>query len=475
VPPENFGAILAVSYLLVELVAVLLAIDAVMKGRTPQGTIAWVAGLIAFAPITIPLYVVFGSRRFAGYVKARRRGVSALNRLANRYAEQLKPYRVALGRRASEPGEDAVYLPVVRGNTVKLLVDGEETFGAIFAAIQGATRSVAVQFYIVRDDGLGRQLKHAMIDAARRGVNVYFLYDGLGSASLGRPYLRDLRQAGVQAQEFRPSRAPRLRVQLNFRNHRKVVIVDGQTAFVGGHNVGDEYLGKNPTFGPWRDTHMCIDGPAARSVQLSFVEDWYCCTRRLPDLCWPDPVSTPDDARVGILATGPADEVEGCLLAFVHLIHAARTRLWIATPYFVPDPAIIAAIQAASLRGVDVALLIPAKGDNRLVDLAARSFLDELLPLRIRVYEHVNGFMHQKVMLSDDTAVVGTANLDNRSMRINFEISAVTDDAAFARAVEAMLAEDFAKARAISPDRFAQRPFHVRLASRLAHLASPVL
>lgn len=446
-----------------------------MKGRTPQGTVAWVAGLLAFAPITIPMYIVFGSRRFAGYVKARRRGVSALNRLANRYAEQLTPYRVALGPKTTEQGQDALFLPVVRGNTVNLLMNGEATFDAIFAAIVGATRSVAVQFYIVRDDGLGGRLKAAMIDAARRGVHVYFLYDGLGSASLSRRYVQDLRDAGVHAQEFRPSRAPRLRVQLNFRNHRKIVIVDGQTAFVGGHNVGDEYLGKNPTFGPWRDTHMSIEGPAARSVQLSFVEDWYCCTRKLPDLCWPDPVSTPDDARVGILATGPADEVEGCLLAFVHLIHAARTRLWIATPYFVPDPAIVAAIQAAALRGVDVALLIPARGDNRLVDLAARAYLEDLFPLGIRIHEHTNGFMHQKVMLSDDTAVVGTANLDNRSMRINFEISAVTDHPPFARAVEAMLAGDFAGSRRINADRFAKRAFHVRLASRLASLASPVL
>lgn len=482
---------LSLAYIALEVVGIIFAADAVMHGRTPQGTIAWVAALVAFPLVAVPAYLLFGARRIAGYVRARRRGVGKLTELAGRVHDALSPFREATPGVLDPAKADVLaLLPVTGANALELLIDGAATFDAIFRAIDGAKRTIAVQFYIVRDDHIGRALADRLLAARARGVRVWFLYDSIGSSKLPRAYTARLRDAGVEVEDFRPSRAPRFKVQLNFRNHRKTVVVDGAVAFIGGHNVGDEYLGKNDAIGPWRDTHVAIRGPAALAAQLAFVEDWYCCTRSLPDLPWtpiPAAPSLPAPAgphgRVAVIPSGPADELETALFLVLQLIHASRARLWIATPYFVPDEAVTAALQAAALRGVDVRVLLPRRSDNRLVDLAARAAVDELFAAEVSVFEHGvrgmkgsrGGFMHQKVLLADGAAAVGSANMDNRSFRINFEITAVSNDADFVSSVEVMLMKDFAGSARLTREDLRRGGWPARLVRRIARLFGPIL
>ena len=304
-----------------------------------------------------------------------------------------------------------------------------------------------------------------------------FLYDEVGSRSVrrSRTFERDLTAAGVSIRPFGSNRRWRNPFQINFRNHRKIVVVDGRVAYVGGLNVGDEYIGRDPSFGPWRDTHVRLEGPAVHAVQLSFLEDWYWAAQETPPLDWtPRPVS-PDGQNVLVLPTGPADELETCGLFFVHMINAAQQRLWITSPYFVPDPQVMCALQLASLRGVDVRIMLPEHADHLLVYLSSFSYLEEAEQADVKIYRYQPGFMHHKVILVDDhLAAVGTANLDNRSFRLNFEITVLVDDRRFAAQVEEMLRRDFEQCERAHAEDLLQRSFWFRVAVRVARLMSPL-
>jgi cardiolipin synthase len=304
---------------------------------------------------------------------------------------------------------------------------------------------------------------------------VLFIYDSIGSYDLPASYVASLRDAGARVEPFMSTRNPLRRLQLNFRNHRKIVVVDGRLAYVGGHNVGDEYLGCVPDLSPWRDTHVEVRGPAAGAVQLAFLEDWNWAAGEIPELHWRAEAVERRDLPVLVVPSGPADELDTCSLFFAHLIGSAQRRLWVSSPYFVPDEAVLAALQLAALRGVDVRILLPGKPDHRSVYLAGISFLDEMQRAGVRLYRYRQGFLHQKVALCDDIGIVTTANLDNRSFRLNFEISLVMAEAQFASELAGMLAGDFEASEEIDAAMLARIPLPLRVASRAARLFAPVL
>jgi cardiolipin synthase len=286
----------------------------------------------------------------------------------------------------------------------------------------------------------------------------------------------DLRQAGAQVSSFKPNQGFLNHFQLNFRNHRKMVVVDGKTGWLGGHNVGDEYLGLDPEFSPWRDTHVRIEGPAALQLQLAIAADWYWAVRELPTLDWTPQPANDSDQQVMIVPTAPTSHLETASLAFVSALNSAERRIWISAPYFVPDEAVMKALQLAALRGVDVRIITSGKGDSLAVHLAGCHYIHELRGLDIRFYAYAPGFLHQKAMLVDEhIAVVGTHNFDNRSFRLNFEVAAVVVDEAFNAETAAMFEQDFQHSRPLDPDDWAQRPLLWRLGVQLARLASPVL
>ncbi|RZA15896.1 MAG: cardiolipin synthase, partial [Lysobacteraceae bacterium] len=401
---------------LIQLLGLLAAVKAVMEARTAQGAAAWAVALVAFPLVSLPLFLVFGQSRVRDDMQARRRLLAALPPRTARAQAALARRDLVVDTRYTQdlPFERLAKLPFTDGNQATLLIDGEATYASIFAGIEAAAQYVLVQFYIVRDDGVGRALAERLLERAADGVRVHLLYDELGSIGLPRAYLERLRAGGVAVRAIHALGPGMGRLRLNFRNHRKVVVVDGLRAWVGGLNVGDEYLGRDPRLGHWRDTHLCVEGPVVPCVQATFVEDWRWAGGRLPPLHWrPRPASSAG-YPVLCLPSGPADELETCTLFFIAAIHHARRRLWIASPYFVPDEQFVTALQLAALRGVDVRVLIPQRSDNLLVHLSAWSYVQALEQAGVAMFRYHGGFMHQKVtLIDDDWCTVGTANFDN--------------------------------------------------------------
>ena len=450
------------------------ALWAVWKGRTTQGAIAWAVGLISMPVIAVPLYLVFGSRKFYGYVAARRVAKAVARQNAPSSPAWL-PDTETFSRRTLgdiKVVEALADTPFTRANETKLLIDGRATFEAIFKAIDAAKVYVLVEYYTVEDDDIGGRLRDRLKAAVGRGVRVYFLYDEIGSTGTRSAYFDGLREAGIVVHPFGSATGFGKRFQLNFRNHRKIVVVDGRVAFTGGINVGDDYLGLN---GKWRDTHLQMRGPVVLGAQLAFDEDWFWATGGRVELDWTVRPCQEADKMALFLATGPADRFESCSLFVVQALNAALERVWIATPYFVPDLDVTAALQLAVLRGVDVRIIVPDKNDNFLVGLAHYAYVDEAAK-GIRFYRYTDGFMHQKVMLIDhEAAVVGTANMDNRSFRLNFEVSVIVADRGFAAEIEAMLDDDFKRSRVFDRSEYDESTLLFKLAVKLARLTSPLL
>jgi cardiolipin synthase len=276
------------------IVGFLSSIDAVMGTRTSQGAIAWVVSLNTFPYVAVPAYWVLGRSKFQGYVSARQEGEHEIRNVILQARNETMNQRSQLGEEnpVTRSSELLAKIPVLKNNQIELLVDGQQTFDSIFEGIDAAKEYVLVQFFIVKDDELGRELKARLLAKAREGVRVYFLYDEVGSHALPKSYLGELREAGAEIVDFHTRKGPSNRFQINFRNHRKIVVVDGHTAWVGGHNVGDEYMGRDPEFGRWRDTHVKIVGPAAIATQVSFLEDWHWATNKVPELTWTAHVPT---------------------------------------------------------------------------------------------------------------------------------------------------------------------------------------
>jgi cardiolipin synthase len=474
--PYFFGYLLGFTHLL----GIVAAIHALLTVRTAQGSIAWAMPLIFIPYITLIPYLVFGRSTFDAYIKARRQANTEMRDAIADF--NWKPWieeAVAARRSDAYASLRAMpklgRMPCLANNEVKLLINGDATFGAIFDAIRAAKRVVFVQFFIIHDDDLGRRLQTLLLEKAAEGVEIFVLYDRIGSHALPASYVEKLRTGGVQIKAFATRGGWLNRFQINFRNHRKIVVVDGVRGFVGGHNVGDEYLGLKPPLAPWRDTHVAIVGPVVACLQESFAEDWFWATRELPPLILPE--HYPEDGVLcQLLATGPADRQETCSLFFVEAIHAATERVWITTPYFVPDEAVFAALRLAVLRGVDVRLLLPSRPDHYTVYAASSLFAFEAVRAGVRMFRYQPGFLHQKVVLVDnEITAIGSANLDNRSFRLNFELMLLTVDEDFALEVEAMLSDDFANAVEISTQDSRETHRLQRLGMRVARLISPIL
>lgn len=468
-----WGLALVILFYLIGLLHIL---HALMHVRTSQGTIAWVISLLTVPFIALPLYWLLGRTRFSRNVNGRREKVRGLAKAASVMHHRLRRFAVDI------PEDDAFEkaaqllggLPFTRGNALELLIDGEVTFNRIFQTIRESQHYLCVNFFIVKNDRLGRQFQEALIERARAGVKVYFLFDEIGSHKLPRRYLRAMEDAGIECKSFGINRFWWSRLQINFRNHRKIVISDGSTAYLGGLNVGDEYMGRDQRFGEWRDTHLKLSGPAVEAVQSVFLEDWFWAANVVLDLAGKSEPQAADQIAA-IIPTGPADLADSWQLVVAEAANTSRQRLWIASPYFVPDEGVLTALQAAAIRGVDVRILIPERADQLLVWLSAFSYYEQAIPYGVKLFCYNRGFLHQKVMLIDQRlAAVGTANLDNRSFRLNFEITGFSTDGKFVAEVTAMLEEDFRHSVEAKVEDFTQKSFLFRAACRAARLLAPI-
>jgi cardiolipin synthase A/B len=472
-------SIFSIVTIIVHCLGILTAAHAVMVVRSSRGAIAWGISLITFPWVAIPLYWILGNNEFQEYAHA----------LQNAYLEKhnlvSQAYGAILKYKAVLPAEFAAIeklteaftpLPFTTGNQIELLIDGQQTFEAMLTAIAQAQDYILLQSYIINSDRIGNVFKQALIERANQGVRVNLLYDKIGSRQLSRKYLKSLRQHhNITVSGFGSTRRKGNRFRINFRNHRKILIVDGKVAFMGGLNIGDEYLGKNPRFGLWRDTHLKIRGAAVQCLQSVLIGDWYWVTREIPQVCWQVQESEENQTAL-ILSTGPADRLRNCNLFFLSLIERSQTRIWIASPYFVPNSSVLNALKLAALRGVDVRIILPNIFDHLTAYLCSFSYYTELQAIGIKLYRYRSGFMHQKVILIDhDIAGVGTVNLDNRSFFLNFEVMTFAIDSQFIQSVETMLTQDLDVSYLVNLNIYQNKPFWFRLAARVSRLLAPIL
>ena len=472
-----FGAnpVFSITIIIFYVLGFLCAASAILRARTPQGATAWVVGLVTMPFFTVPLFIIFGRSKFYGYTHKRKlldRKISTRLRdmqesLMNDETapDGLHPLMTSVGQ-LCRPG-------FTSNNKIDLLIDAQETYHSMLEELEKAQHYIIFQFYVFRVDSIGYKFAEVLMRKARQGVKVNFLYDEIGT-EIASEMVDEMKKAGMNVCHFNSLRG-KGRFQINFRNHRKILIVDGEVAFVGGLNIGDDYLGLWDELGPWRDTHVRMEGPSVLACQLTHAKDWFWCKQVDLEASWKIPHSK-GEANVLILSTGPADDKQSCLLSHIAMVNSAQERLWIANPYLVPPESLLDAILLAALRGVDVRFIIPSYSDAWIVMIACQVYIARLLKHGVKVYRYREGFLHQKVMLVDDLfAVVGSANFDFRSMFINFEITVVAQETEFIQKVETMLTQDFKQCREVTLDEFKNMSLWKKITSRAANLMAPVL
>jgi cardiolipin synthase len=429
--------------------------------KPPASTLAWVWGILLFPYLGALLYWAVGADRLRRK-RLRHRAAFAEFRRHRRAARRkdtlhsLPPADAALVRVISRLNQ----IPLSGVDDLRLLPTADAFYDALAARIAEASHHVHIQFFIWRDDEAGRRLRDALVAAARRGVVVRVLLDELGSVLLRSAHFQELVEAGGEFSWFQTISPLRRRFLFNLRNHRKVQIIDGRIAFVGGMNVGREYQGLDPKVGPWRDLQAELIGPVASVLQEGFADDWFYATRhQLLDNSY-YPGAEGDGAHPClVIAGGPDDPSAPMLTSLVSILNHATRRAWLTTGYFVPDEVILTALELCAARGVDVRLLITEKTDHPGLLRIGRSFYDELMAAGVRIFEYSRALNHTKAaVIDEDWLLVGSANLDNRSLRVNFELSTLIRHTEAARELAARLGRDFAASVEITPEAFALRP-----------------
>jgi cardiolipin synthase len=458
-----------------------------VRRKEPSSTIAWILTLVFLPPVGTLLFLMFGRDRVRWPAK-RKRELDAMVRaqLAEAQAGDDVPERIShsptptskLERALFRVGAELTHRRATRGNKVEVLTDGNAMYDAIGAAIDAAEHHVHAQYYLIRNDATGAWFRDRLAAAAKRGVAVRLLMDGFGCLAVGARWRRPLLRAGAKVGEFLPMRSVLLQ-PVNLRNHRKIVVVDGHVAFTGGFNVGDEYRGQMPGVGAWRDLHLRVEGPAAGELQRVFFQDWAFATGEAiaPQGYFPATGSR-GDATVAIVPSGPDTRTEAIHRLFFGAIAGAEREVRVTTPYFVPTESLMVAMEVAAMRGVDIKLLLPMPGhSNHAVTLhAGRSFYTQLLEAGVRVLEYEPGMVHAKTLVADgQVSLVGSANMDLRSFRLNFEVHALVHDPATAAAVSEAFAGYEAKTHGVRLDDWLARSWTLRLKEGAARLVSPLL
>ena len=369
--------------------------------------------------------------------------------------------------------------PLTRRNKVQLLINGEEKFPEVLESLRNAKHHIHIQYYIYEQDEIGEQIEEILIKKANEGVQVRFIYDDFGSPNIRKKTEERMRKAGIEIYPFQKVLFYLLANRLNYRNHRKTIIIDGQTAFTGGINVCDKYInnGRHKLF--WRDTHLRIDGPGVFYLQYLFLTDWnFCSGKTLPleELQFPVPAIHKDDCFLQVAASGPDSNQPSVLFSLLQAIYLAKKEILITTPYFIPGDSILEALRIAALSGLSVKLLVPGKCDSKLVNAASRSYYEDLLCAGVDIYMYQKGFVHAKTLVADgNLSVIGTANMDYRSFELNFEVNVLLYDQVIAEKLRIVFFKDLEDAEKIDKDEWCNRPAYKQLPERVARLFSHVL
>ncbi len=460
------------------LTLLLLPVVLLVKKRQPVSSVAWMLSIV-FIPIGgAVLFLVFGINRVERRKESKQRSAEQLSVRHLQRSEHDRPPRDddrTEVRRLMKLTQRLTNTWPTIGNDIELLTDTNRTLGLIEQALLSACESIHLEYYIWQPDRTGTRIRDLLIRKAREGVRVRFLYDGFGSFWLTKRFLRPMRDAGIQIATFLPGQTFRERWSLNLRNHRKIVVVDGRVAFTGGMNIGDEYIGRSTSFGFWRDAHLRVVGPEVWRHQLVFAEDWYFATGEV----LPDTESFPASPTTGTVTAqtvsgGPEDDASIFQALILAAINEAQDRLLLITSYFAPPTAIICALENAAFRGVRVRLLLSGRANHVWTLLAGRAIYDSLLKAGVEISEYQRGLLHSKTLTIDGHwSLVGSANIDCRSLFLNFESGMVLYDERIAQQLEQQFAQDAQDAILIKPEVWSRRPwFHV-VGENLCRLFTP--
>ncbi|EIM06815.1 phospholipase D/transphosphatidylase [Planococcus antarcticus DSM 14505] len=455
--------------------------------KTASSAWAWIL-ILFFVPILgFILYVLFGKSLRQERLN---RPVAYENEdfrdMMDRQLNQMKDGRFQPSFKDAEEWLDLIQMNVARTDAplstatdIKIFNDGKRKFDALFEDIRHAKDHIHLQYFILNNDDLGRHLISLLAEKARQGVKVLFLYDDLGSRNLPKRFFDELESAGGKTAAFLPAVLSSINPRLNHRNHRKLVVVDGLVGYIGGFNVGDEYLGKKKEFGYWRDTHLRLEGETVHSLQNRFFIDWNQATETYPlkyaENFFPKMANTTGIA-MQIVASGPLEIHEDIKNGYLKMIHHARDSVYLQTPYFIPDKSIMDALRTAALGGVDVQIMIPHQADHIFVHSATLSYVRELLQDGVKVYSYTNGFLHAKTLVIDQKAYsVGSANMDIRSFALNFELNAFVYDSQSALEMEQLFLRDKKLSVELTEKTFDEQSWTEKVKQDIAKLVSPIL
>ncbi|MDD3889471.1 MAG: cardiolipin synthase [Syntrophomonadaceae bacterium] len=463
----------------------LVLVVVIFERRNPMTTLSWILLLVFMPLLGFLLYVFLGQnlRRKNLFCLKEEEEEEVLSLLA---LQDTRLHENSLCFNDSRVWEyrDLIHMQMVssyslltQDNKLEVFHEGRELFDQMLVSLKNARDYIHMEYFIIRNDSLGRSIIDILSEKAQQGVEVKLLYDGMGCIRLPARFFKRLHEAGGESVAFLPPFLPYINLRINFRNHRKICIVDGEETYIGGFNIGNEYLGLSPRFGYWRDIHLKIRGSAIDSLEMRFLLDWRFAARdSLPetDCYFPDRYSEGTSA-VQIVSSGPDMNYPAIKNGYLKLISKASRNVYIETPYFIPDESILEALKIAALSGVDVRLMIPYKPDHPYVYWASLSYIGELLDAGVRCYRYKRGFLHSKMICSDGFASsVGTANLDIRSFELNFEVNAFIYDQGISSQLEEQFLLAINDCIEITPETYADRPILLRIKEGIFRLLSPI-
>lgn len=461
------------------------AIMVIREKRDPVKTSTWVLILILLPIVGLIFYIFFGQYHRKEKI-FNRKGLRDLEQIEKLSQSQVVKFNKPYQKNSPTIANNLSIITLLLNNSKSLLTeyneieiyqDGKEAFDSIIEVLRSAKSTIHIEFYIVSDDKIGNSIKDILIQKARSGVEVRLAFDDVGSWSLSKKYVKSLKEAGVKVHPFMEVKFPLLTSKANYRNHRKIIVVDGKVGFIGGMNIADRYIEGNKELGPWRDTMIKLQGEAVQSLQVIFLVDWYFVTGKIisdRNKYFPEQ-NVQTYHPIQITASGPDSDWSSIMQAFFLAITKAKHHIYIASPYFVPNESILTALKTASLSGVDVRIILPGKSDSTVVYWSSLSYVSELIEAGIKVYLYQHGFNHSKILMIDGSfSSVGSANMDIRSFEDNFEIAAIIYDEQITSFLEKSFLSDLAKSKLVTDAEWNLRSHKNNLKESVARLFSPL-
>lgn len=485
---------LAISYIAGAIISLII----LLENRDPAKTMSWLMMFILFPGIGLVVYAVSGrnirkiklfkTQKLANTIKEKRLfdTLEKIEEVVELEIESIKQNKLLSEEEDGSAIKRVISLllktgmfPFTKNNKVDVFIDGNEKFPHLIKDIRNAKDHIHLEYFIIKDSEIGRVIKNELIEKAKQGVKVRIIYDDVGCWRFwfNRKFFNEMRNVGIEIIAFLPTKFPIIGGKLNYRNHRKIVVIDGIIGYTGGINIGDEYLGKKEKFGYWRDTHIRLEGIAVYMLQMTFIIDWYYTTKEVIDAKKLFPtMDYIGDSMIQVVASGPDSDWEDIHYAYFTAICQAKRRVYIETPYFIPDESILKAIKSVALIGVEVIIIFPKIADHKIVNTASHSYFEEILEAGGRVFLYNKGFIHSKVVIIDDEiASAGSANMDLRSFMLNFEVNAFIYDKKVIERMTDDFYNDLKCSKELTLENFKKRGFSRKVKESVARLFSPIL